>query len=305
VLPDAALAPGRRLQRLKGKLGNRSNASSEIELRDAYAWMIGAEGRGVPTIIEMVMLTRFDCTVGSASLMRQALAQAINHCAGRAVSGRRLTAQPLMQNVLADLALESEAAMALAMRLAARIDAAQRGDQGARLLVRIATAVAKYWVCKRAPPHINEAAECMGGAGYVEESILPRLYREAPVNSTWEGSGNVQCIDVLRAFAREPEVREAFLAELVEGTRCDARLARHVAALRHELDNGTPGEYGARALVGRMALALQAAVLLDTSSPVAEAFCAARLGGTCAPVYGELPPGLDCAALVERATPRD
>jgi putative acyl-CoA dehydrogenase len=209
-----------------------------------------------------------------------------------------------MQNVLADLALESEAALALAMRLGRRIDEAQHGSASARLFVRVATAVGKYWVCKRAPAHINEAAECMGGAGYVEESILPRLYREAPVNSTWEGSGNVQCVDVLRAFAREPDVRAAFLLELAEGARRDPRLARHVAALQDDLDAGETGEYGARALLSRMAVALQASVLLESgNAQVADAFCAARLGAGRGLVYGELPPGIDCAALIERAAP--
>ncbi len=224
--------------------------------------MIGPEGRGVPTIIEMVMMTRFDCIVGSASLMRQALAQALHHCLQREVSGRPLADHALMRNVLADLALESEAALLLAMRIARRLDEAPR-DARARQFVRIATAVGKYWVCKRAPAHINEAAECLGGAGYVEESILPRLYREAPVNSTWEGSGNVQCVDVLRALAREPAALEAFLAELAPGAALDRRLAAHVARLRADLARGDDREHRARELVGRMALALQAALLLE------------------------------------------
>jgi putative acyl-CoA dehydrogenase len=300
--PDGGLN-GIYVQRLKNKLGNRSNASSEIELREAYAWMIGEEGRGVPTIIEMVMMTRFDCIVGSASLMRQALAQALNHCSGRAVSGRPLVQHALMQNVLADLALESEAAMVLAMRIARRLDEAA-GDERARRFVRIATAVGKYWVCKRAPGHINEAAECLGGAGFVEESILPRLYREAPVNSTWEGSGNVQCVDVLRALAREPETLECFMEELDAGVRRDARLAVHVSELRRDLASGEGREYQARTLVGRMAVALQAALLLESGNAVvAEAFCAARLGAARGMVYGELPAGVDCAAIVARASP--
>jgi putative acyl-CoA dehydrogenase len=299
--PDGELN-GIHVQRLKNKLGNRSNASSEIELRGAFGWMIGAEGRGVPTIIDMVMMTRFDCVVGSASLMRQALAQALHHCAERSVSGRVLAQHALMQNVLADLALESEAALAVAMRLARRLDEAP-SSEAARLFVRVATAVAKYWVCKRAPGHINEAAECMGGAGYVEDSILPRLYREAPVNSTWEGSGNVQCIDVLRAFAREPEVRDAFLLELAAGAQRDPRLARWVASLETDLRAGQHDEYGARALVGRMALALAAAALQDGDPLVAEAFSAARLGAGRGLVYGELPAGIDCRAVLERAHP--
>lgn len=292
------------IQRLKDKLGNRSNASSEIELREAFAWMIGPEGRGVPTIIEMVMLTRFDCVVGSSALMRQALAQAIAHCEGRRVSGRRLREQPLMQNVLADLAIESEAALALAMRLARRLDESPH-DEHARRFVRIATAVSKFWVCKRAPAHINEAAECLGGAGYVEESILPRLYREAPVNSTWEGSGNVQCLDVLRALSREPDTRDAFFAELAEAAAGEPRLRRHVQALQTAIDAGSGGEHAARSLVSGMALALQAAVLLEGDAPAtAEAFCAARFGPSRGLVYGELPAGIDCEGILARAAPR-
>jgi putative acyl-CoA dehydrogenase len=300
--PDGGLN-GIHVQRLKNKLGNRSNASSEIELREAHAWMIGPEGRGVPTIIEMVMMTRFDCIVGSASLMRQALAQALHHCGQREVTGRRVADLALMQNVLADLALESEAALVLAMRIARRLDEAAQ-DERARRFVRVATAVGKYWVCKRAPAHVNEAAECLGGAGYVEESILPRLYREAPVNSTWEGSGNVQCVDVLRALAREPEVLEAFLAELAPGAACDRRLAAHVARLQCDLQETEQREYRARELVGRMAVALQAALLIEAGNPaLADAFCAARLE-TRGMVYGELPPGTDCAAIIDRARPR-
>ena len=300
--PDGGLN-GIHVQRLKNKLGNRSNASSEIELRDAHAWMIGGDGRGLPTIIEMVMMTRFDCIVGSASLMRQALAQALTHCAGRAVSGRPLVLHALMQNVLADLALESEAALVLALRIARRLDEAAT-DERARLFLRIATAVGKYWVCKRAPAHINEAAECLGGAGYVEESILPRLYREAPVNSTWEGSGNVQCVDVLRAIAREPRALECFMQELDAGARLDARLAAFVNDLRHDLERREQREYRARTLVGRMALALQAALLLESGNAiVADAFCAARLGTARGMVYGELPASVDCAAIIARASP--
>ena len=182
------------IQRLKNKLGNSSNASSEVEFRGALAWMLGEEGRGVPTIIEMVAMTRFDCMVGSSALMRQALTQASHHCAHRTVGGRVLAQQPLMQNVLADLALESEAALALSLRMGQALDHPHDPQQAK--FSRLVTAVGKYWICKRAPAMINEAAECMGGAGYVEDSILPRLYREAPVNSTWEGSGNVQCLDV-------------------------------------------------------------------------------------------------------------
>ena len=300
--PDGGLN-GLYVQRLKNKLGNHSNASSEIELRQAAAWMIGPEGRGVPTIIEMVMMTRFDCIVGSASLMRQALAQALHHCMQREVSGRRLADHALMRNVLADLALESEAALLLAMRIARRLDEAPH-DPRARQFVRVATAVGKYWVCKRAPAHVNEAAECLGGAGYVEESILPRLYREAPVNSTWEGSGNVQCVDVLRALGREPGALEAFVDELAPGAARDRRLAAFTARLQADLAHGENREHRARELVGRMAVALQAALLLEAGhAALAEAFCATRLAGR-GMVYGELPPGLDCATIIERARPQ-
>ncbi len=203
------------IQRLKNKLGNWSNASSEVEFRGALAWMIGEEGRGVPTIIEMVAMTRFDCMIGSSALMRQALTQATHHCAHRAVSGRLLAEQPLMQNVLADLALESEAALALTLRMGRALD--HQDDDHEKRFVRLVTAVGKYWICKRAPAMINEAAECLGGAGYVEDSILPRLYREAPVNSTWEGSGNVQCLDVLRTLSKEPGALDALFDELGDG----------------------------------------------------------------------------------------
>ncbi|MCG3169800.1 MAG: putative acyl-CoA dehydrogenase AidB [Pseudomonadales bacterium] len=294
---------GLRLQRLKNKLGNRSNASAEIELHDAEAWMIGPEGRGVRTIIEMVMMTRFDCIVGSAALMRQAVAQALHHCSQRKVSGRTLGTHPLMQNVLADLALESEAALRLALRVARRLDEAP-ADARARDFVRVATAVGKFWVCKRAPALAAEAAECLGGGGYVEESILPRLYREAPVNSIWEGSGNVQCTDVLRALQREPQVAQAFLAEIDTAAGAEPRIAASVAALRGELAGPGSDGYRARALVTRMAVTLQAALLLESGdTALAEPFIATRLAGRHM-VYGELPAGVDCEALIARALPR-
>jgi putative acyl-CoA dehydrogenase len=200
------------IQRLKDKLGDRSNASSEVEFRGAFGWMVGPEGRGVPTIIEMVAQTRLDCMMGSAGLMRQALSQAIHHCTHREAFGKRLIEQPLMINVLADLALEIEAAVALSMRLAWAFDATARGDEHGKRLARLMTPIGKYWVCKRTPSLVNEAQECLGGAGYVEEHILPRLYRQAPLNSIWEGSGNVQCLDVLRAISRDPESLEALQA---------------------------------------------------------------------------------------------
>ncbi|WP_295476453.1 acyl-CoA dehydrogenase family protein [uncultured Pseudomonas sp.] len=288
------------IQRLKNKLGNCSNASSEVEFRGALAWMLGEEGRGVATIIEMVAMTRYDCMIGSSALMRQALTQAIHHCAHRQVSGRLLSEQPLMQNVLADLALESEAALALSLRMGHALDHAD-DDHQARF-IRLVTAVGKYWICKRAPAMINEAAECMGGAGYIEDSILPRLYREAPVNSIWEGSGNVQCLDVLRALSREPGIAEALFAELDDG-RGDADLSRHVLQLKQAFSDQDELPYRARQLTEDIAVALQARLLLDAGVPaVSDAFVVSRLRRP-ARVYGGLPRGVDCPALLARAAP--
>ena len=262
--------------------------------------MVGEEGRGVPTIIEMVGMTRFDCMVGSSALMRQALTQAAHHCAHRQVGGRLLAEQPLMQNVIADLALESEAALALSLRMAHALD--QPDDPQQVRFARLVTAVGKYWICKRAPAMINEAAECMGGAGYVEDSILPRLYREAPVNSTWEGSGNVQCLDVLRALSKEPGVLDALFAELGDG-HGDARLAAHIVALKKAFSDVSDIQYRARQLTEAIALGLQAKLLLEAgNAAVSDAFIASRLSGD-GRVYGTLPRGLDVAALVQRSTP--
>ena len=288
------------IQRLKNKLGNCSNASSEVEYRGALAWMLGEEGRGVPTIIEMVSMTRFDCMVGSSALMRQALSQAANHCAHRTVGGRVLSEQALMQNVLADLALESEAAIALSMRMAKALDNAhvESEDKFARLV----TAVGKYWICKRAPAMINEAAECMGGAGYVEDSILPRLYREAPVNSTWEGSGNVQCLDVLRALSKEPGVLDVLFNELGDG-HGDARLKAHIEGLKAGFRDTADIQYRARQLTEDVAVGLQAKLLLESGNAVvSDAFIASRLGQS-GRAYGTLPRGADVEALVARSTP--
>ena len=289
------------VQRLKNKLGNWANASSEVEFRGALAWMVGEEGRGVPTIIEMVALTRFDCMVGSSSLMRQALTQAAHHCAHRQVSGRVLAEQPLMQNVLADLALESEAALALTLRMGQALDRAD--DEQEQKFARLVTAVGKYWICKRAPAMINEAAECMGGAGYVEDTIMPRLYREAPVNSTWEGSGNVQCLDVLRALSKEPGVLDALFAELGDG-HGDARLQAHIGQLKNAFADKGDIQYRARQLTEDVAIALQAKLLLDAgNATVSDAFIASRLGQG-GRVYGTLPRGIDVAALLARSTPQ-
>lgn len=289
------------VQRLKNKLGNWANASSEVEFRGALAWMVGEEGRGVPTIIEMVALTRFDCMVGSSSLMRQALTQASHHCAHRQVSGRLLAEQPLMQNVLADLALESEAALALSLRLGQALD--RPDDEQAQKFTRLVTAIGKYWICKRAPAMINEAAECMGGAGYVEDAILPRLYREAPVNSTWEGSGNVQCLDVLRALSREPGVLDVLFAELGDG-HGDARLQAHIGRLQKAFADPDDIQYRARQLTEDLAIALQAKLLLEAgNATVSDAFIASRLGHG-GRAYGTLPRGIDVAALLARSRPQ-
>ena len=288
------------IQRLKNKLGNWANASSEVEFRGALAWMVGEEGRGVPTIIEMVALTRFDCMIGSSSLMRQALTQAAHHCAHRKVGGRVLAEQPLMQNVLADLALESEAALALTMRMGKALD--NPHDEQEDKFARLVTAIGKYWICKRAPAMINEAQECMGGAGYVEETILPRLYREAPVNSIWEGSGNVQCLDVLRALSKEAGVLDALFAELGDG-HGDARLKAHISKLQADFRDTADIQYRARQLTENVAVALQAKLLLEAgNATVSDAFIASRLGEG-GRVYGTLPRGVDAEALVARSTP--
>lgn len=288
------------VQRLKNKLGNWANASSEVEYRCALAWMIGEEGRGVPTIIEMVSLTRFDCMIGSSSLMRQALTQATHHCAHRSVGGRPLAEQPLMQNVLADLAVESEAALALTMRMGKALDYSH--DEQEAKFARLITAVGKYWICKRAPAMINEAQECLGGAGYVEETILPRLYREAPVNSIWEGSGNVQCLDVLRALSKEPGVLDALFAELGDG-HGDARLQAHLQRLQRAFRDTDDIQYRARQLTEDVAIALQARLLLEAgNAPVSDAFIASRIEGR-GRVYGTLPRGIDVRALLDRSTP--
>lgn len=280
VLPDGT-RNGIRIQRLKDKLGDRSNASSEIELHGAWARLVGEEGRGVRTIVEMVVQTRLDCVVGTASQMRAAVEQATWHAAHRAAFGKLLVDQPLMRNVLADLCVESEAATVTALRLARAF------DRGERAFARIATPVAKYRVCKRGPGHAAEALECLGGNGYVEESGLPRIYRQQPLLSIWEGSGNVICLDVLRAIRREPESVEAFLAELEPAQRRDAEAALAEA-----------DEAGARRLVERLGRALQASLLLRESPPaVAEAFLSDRT------TYGTLPVGVDSALIIDRHRP--
>ncbi len=280
------------IQRLKDKLGNRSNASAEIELDGAYALRIGPEGRGVPTIVEMVNYTRLDCINGSASLMRQAVAQATHHAAHRSAFGRRLTDQPLMRNVLADLAIESEAATTLLLRLARACDAAEAGDEREARFKRMGTAVGKYWVCKRTPPLVAEALECLGGAGYVEESILPRLYREAPLNSIWEGSGNVNALDVLRVLGKDPEVVATLLDEIAPALGTNAHLDAAASELQRDLADTANIEVRARRLVERIALVLQGSLLVRHAPfAVADAFCASRLGGDWGVAFGTLPAG--------------
>jgi putative acyl-CoA dehydrogenase len=306
VLPDGARNRFH-LQRLKDKLGNRANASAEVELDGAGGWPVGEPGRGLAAILEMVNHTRLDCVVGSAALMRQAVAQATHHAAHRSAFGRRLADQPLMANVLADLAVESEAATLLAMRLAGAFDRAA-GDAAEAAFRRLATAVAKYWVCKRAPAVAAEALECLGGNGYVEESGMPRLYREAPLNSLWEGAGNINSLDVLRVLARQPEGLAALLDELAPARAAEPRLERAAAACERELGGAADPvglQAGARRLVERLAVLLQAALLVRHGHPaVADAFCASRVAGDRGAAFGTLPPGLDLAAIVERATPK-
>jgi putative acyl-CoA dehydrogenase len=266
--------------------------------------MVGEEGRGVRTIIEMVDHTRLDCVIGSSSGMRQAVAQATHHAAHRRAFGAELIDKPLMQNVLADLVVESEAATLSALRLAGAYDRAA-SDEHEALFRRLATPVVKYWVCKRQPTHISEALECLGGNGYVEESILPRLYREAPVNGVWEGSGNVNVLDVLRAMANEPRSVDAFFDEVGLAGGANATLDAAAAALRADLGDVDPIEGRARHVVERMALVLQGALVVRYSSPaVADAFCASRLGGRWGVALGTLPAGVDFRTIIEQARPK-
>ncbi|MFF4188725.1 acyl-CoA dehydrogenase family protein [Streptomyces sp. NPDC001691] len=302
-LVPRVLADGTRnafaIQRLKDKLGNKSNASGEVEFDGTWARRVGEEGRGVRTIIEMVAATRLDCVVGSAAIMRQAVAQAVHHASYRSAFGGLLIDKPLMRNVLADLALESEAATTLALRLAAAYDADTEEE---RAFLRLAVPAAKYWVTKRCTPVAGEALECLGGNGYVEESGMPRLLREAPLNSIWEGSGNVQALDVLRALQREPQAINAFLQEVGKARGADHRLDGAIKDLLTELADLDGIEARARRLVERMALVLQGSLLVRWAPPeVADAFCASRLGGDWGAAFGTLPHTLDLASVVERA----
>jgi putative acyl-CoA dehydrogenase len=303
VLPDGS-RNAFHIQRLKDKLGNRSNASAEIELDGAWARPVGEEGRGVATIIEMVNHTRLDCVLGSTALMRRAVAEAAHHAAYRSAFGKLLIDQPLMRNVLADLCVESEAATLTAMRLARAVDEAGRSEE-ASLLKRLGVAVCKYHVCKAAVGVVAEAVECLGGNGYVEESGMPRLYRETPLNSIWEGSGNVNALDVLRILARVPEALEAFFSEVDRAAGTDRRLDAHVARLRRRLGDQAGLEAGARRIAEDLALAFQGSLVVRFSPPqVADAFCASRLGGEGGRTYGTLPSGMAFHAIIERHRPR-
>jgi putative acyl-CoA dehydrogenase len=309
ILPDGS-RNAFHIQRLKDKLGNRSNASSEVEFHGAWARMVGEPGRGVPTIIEMVGHTRLDCVIGSAAGMRSGVVSATWHTAHRSAFGKPLIDQPLMQNVLADLCVESEATTALAMRLARAYDEAREdADAGenetdAQLFKRLATAVGKYWTCKRAPNHAFESLECLGGAGYVEESGMPRLYREAPLASIWEGSGNVMSLDVLRALTRSPRSLEVYLAEVELAAGGDARLDASIGELKDQFTDTATLERRARRVVERMALCLQGSLLVRHGDPaVADAFCASRLGDEGGLEYGTLPPGSDFDAIIARSRP--
>jgi putative acyl-CoA dehydrogenase len=309
ILPDGS-RNAFHIQRLKDKLGNRSNASSEVEFHGAWARMVGEPGRGVPTIIEMVGHTRLDCVIGAAAGMRTGVASATHHTAHRSAFGRSLIEQPLMRNVLADLCVEAEATTALAMRLARAYDEAhedaQNGenDTDPQLFKRLATAVGKYWTCKRAPNHAFESLECLGGAGYVEESGMPRLYREAPLASIWEGSGNVMSLDVLRALTRAPRALEVFFDEVEQASGADPRLDARVVALKDRFADAGTLESRARRVVEDMALCLQGSLLVRHAPPaVADAFCASRLSPDGGLEYGTLPAGIDFDAIISRALP--
>ena len=289
-----------RVQRLKDKLGNRSNASSEVEFCGAFGWLVGQAGRGIPTILEMGSHTRLDCVLGSAGIMRAALTHALHHARARSAFGRKLAEQPLMQNVLADLALESEAATAFGLRLARCFD--ESGDPAQALLARILTPAGKYWLCKRGPGFCFEAMEVVGGNGYVEDGPLARLYREAPVNSIWEGSGNVMCLDLLRAFGKTPAAREALAAELALAGDASAAFSAYRERLLADLAGAQADEYGARRLAERVVIAVQAALLLrHAPSFVADAFVLSRVAVDAGGAYGRLPSGVDCAAILARA----
>jgi putative acyl-CoA dehydrogenase len=302
VLPDGT-RNAFHIQRLKDKLGNRSNASSEVEFDAAWARRVGEEGRGVQTIIQMVNHTRLDCVLGSTGLIRRAVAEATHHTSHRSAFGKRLVEQPLMQNVLADLCVESEAATALAMRLARAVDEGS-SDEEAALFRRLALAAGKFHVCKTAVGVVAEALECLGGNGYVEESGMPRLYRETPLSSIWEGSGNVNALDVLRAVGKDPRTLEAYLGEVELARGADPRLDAFVDHLKDEVRDPADVETRARRLTERLAMALQGSLLVrHAPAAVSDAFCASRLSGNGGRSYGTLPPGVDLVSIIERHSP--
>jgi putative acyl-CoA dehydrogenase len=301
-LPDGSKNPVQ-IQRLKDKVGNKSNASSEVEFHNAQGWLLGEEGRGVPTIIEMGTYTRLDCALGSAGLLRGAVAQALHHAAHRRAFQRHLIDQPLMTNVVADLAIESEAATMLALRLARAFDRAE-DDPAEAAFRRLCTPAVKYWICKRAPHAVVEAMEVHGGNGYVDEGPLGMLYKEIPLNSIWEGSGNVMCLDVLRALQKSQDGLEAYFADLIPARGNDKRLDAAIHDLKAEFADQTEIEHRARRVVEKMMAALQGALLVRHSTPaVADAFCASRLGGDWGHAFGTLPKGVDTRAIAERALP--
>ena len=295
------------IQRLKNKMGNRSNASSEVEFERAWALLVGEEGRGIQTIMDMVHHTRLDCAIAAAALMRQAVVQAIHHARYRKAFGKRLIEQPLMRNVVADLALEVEAAELLVIRLAKAFDS-RNSDEHERAFARIATAISKYWLCKRAPVHAGEALECLGGNGYVEESIMPRLYREAPLYSIWEGSGNVICLDILRAIAKEPNSLAAILHEIRLGAGADQRLSAYISNVESALNKPTAqnssanSEGEARSLAEKTALALQGSLIVRySSSAVADAFCSSRIAGNYGHTFGTLSSEVNIQSILDAA----
>ncbi len=309
ILPDGSVN-AIRIERLKDKLGNKANASSEVEFSGAHAWAVGDEGRGVPVILEMGTLTRLDCALGTAGLMRQALAQALHHCAQRQAFGKLLKHQPVMRNVLADLALESEAATALAMRLARAVDGSSSDGGGnsntsfEQVIRRVLTPIAKFWICKRGSHFAQEAMECLGGNGYVEEGVLARLYREMPLNSIWEGAGNIMALDLLRALRQGPEVSAALDAELAPAKGANPHFDRFIARLPQRLEDAAAQESSARRLAQDVALAVQAALLKQHAPDfVFDAFCASRLAGDWGYAFGTLPASCDVERIIERAMP--
>jgi putative acyl-CoA dehydrogenase len=299
--PDGSKNPLQVL-RLKDKMGNASNASSETELRGALGWLIGEEGRGVANILEMVAMTRFDCLVASAGAMRQHMTQIIHHTSHRKAFGRLLDRQPLMQNVLADLELEAEASTLMAFRVASALDRGQAGDAHETSLARLATPVGKFWVCKRQPGHAYEAMECIGGSAVMENSIMPRFYREAPINTIWEGSGNVQCLDAMRAIQKDPDSLQAFIKEVSLGAGKNPLFDQHLESLQTEFTSLDHFEYRARTVMEKLALALQGSLLIRYApEAVSHAFCASRMGGRSGLIYGQLPrKDVDCAAIIDR-----